>query len=331
MRIHGMSHVNGAVIWYRVRTPMLALKEAGHHVTEDYTRQSFHIIPKCDVCVVSGLPGFSERDLDGNISRIKENAGTFVLDMDDDLWDHIENRTDYHFIEKDEIPEYVRYVDNIVQQADICTTTNAYLAHVMLNHGAKHIEVVPNMLMDKAWKREPDWSKKGRVIGYAGGRGHINDTAIVRPVLKELLRDYAGVKFKWGGAGNGFEDYEPFEQIPNCRPSQYREHMLDHMSITLCPLEEIHFTRCKSDLKLLEGAASGNPVIASPVRPYMEHALREWVTICSTDEEWYNAIAQYLEDPDLMIQHGKLAREYAKTRFASANVPLWEEVYGGRV
>src|SRR6202040_2211951 len=40
--------------------------------------------------------------------------------------------------------------------------------------------------------------------------------------------------------------------------------------ILLAPLEENPFNRCKSSIKMLEGAAIGAPVLVSPVKPYID-------------------------------------------------------------
>lgn len=78
------------------------------------------------------------------------------------------------------------------------------------------------------------------------------------------------------------------------------EDMLDVVStcdVCLVPLENTLFNNAKSNIKFIESASQGVPVVASATQEYkyaIEHNKNGW--LCSTDKEWYKTLNEILDN-----------------------------------
>jgi glycosyltransferase involved in cell wall biosynthesis len=70
--------------------------------------------------------------------------------------------------------------------------------------------------------------------------------------------------------------------------------------IALAPLEDNKWNNCKSELKIIEAAAYGLPVIASEVAPYLSTNPGVKFTQ-NTPEAWFAAMRQMYEQADLKM------------------------------
>ena len=58
---------------------------------------------------------------------------------------------------------------------------------------------------------------------------------------------------------------------------------------TLAPLEDTLFNRAKSQVKFIESAAMGVPLIASPIPDLEQHSIRG-LQLVETGEQWFHAL-----------------------------------------
>jgi len=163
----------------------------------------------------------------------------------------------------------------------------------------ENIHVVPNSIDFKFWGKARRKSKPGIRIGWAGGSGHEGDFDVLRDVIPSILDKHKEVTFvfvngpaatglpQWMKGLKGIEHHAKWEPIMRY-PSMIASLDFD---IGIAPLVDSAFNRGKSNLKWLEGAALGYPVIASKVGH-----MKESVTsghdgvLCETPEEWENAL-----------------------------------------
>jgi glycosyltransferase involved in cell wall biosynthesis len=69
------------------------------------------------------------------------------------------------------------------------------------------------------------------------------------------------------------------------------------VGIGLCPLEDNVFNQSKSNLKYLEFAANGLPVVASAVEPYAKSIIHgETGLLVAAGESWVDAINSVTDD-----------------------------------
>jgi glycosyltransferase involved in cell wall biosynthesis len=87
--------------------------------------------------------------------------------------------------------------------------------------------------------------------------------------------------------------------------------LLWNADINLAPLERNNrFTECKSEVKYLEAGLLGIPTVASNIGGF-KNAIQSGRNgiLCTTDEEWLQALEQLIGHADLREQIGRCARE----------------------
>jgi glycosyltransferase involved in cell wall biosynthesis len=94
-----------------------------------------------------------------------------------------------------------------------------------------------------------------------------------------------------------------------------------HFDIAVAPLVDSPFNRCKSDLKFLEYAACGLPVVLSRVTPYsltVRHG-EDGLLTDNDDESWFRALESLALQPELRARLGAAARRRAETEFMASS------------
>jgi glycosyltransferase involved in cell wall biosynthesis len=105
--------------------------------------------------------------------------------------------------------------------------------------------------------------------------------------------------------------------------------MLVSFDIAIAPLKNIEFNKAKSDLKYLEYAMAGLPVVASDIEAYNKTIIHgQNGFLAKSEEEWFKYLSLLIEDYKLREKIGRAARAYAETRTIEKNIHLWEEAYG---
>ena len=156
---------------------------------------------------------------------------------------------------------------------------------------------------------------------YAGTVTHARDLAMLKPVLAGL-RDRYGLDARLDVIGG-----EP----PGARQNWYRRVVVPDASkvypsfvhwlrqqahrwdIALAPLEDTHFNRSKSDLKLLEYSALGLPSVASSVEPYAGWAHGKTVLHAeNTPDAWAEAVAALAADTGMRRGIAQAAGRYVR-------------------
>ena len=165
------------------------------------------------------------------------------------------------------------------------------------------IKIVPNMLSRSDYalvKKFPYAERKGEKlrVGWFGGISHTGDLSVVESAILKLGdADYEWVFFGMYPAGlRGKINFE-FH-----RPVQYDKYMQTignlGLDLVIAPLEKNFFNEGKSNLRLLEAAAFGLPVIASNVEPYKAKMFGTVdappvFALCDNETDWYNAIQDF--------------------------------------
>lgn len=224
-----------------------------------------------------------------------------------------------------------------LQLCDGATVSTQRLATVMRQYVPDDfpIEVVPNLIDWDWWTRIKAVSKRwipGPTVGWAGGGRPADDLALIADAWGQIARDYPDVTFVLQGCRPDAEGKPSLRATPWMHPiletvpeerivplpfftiKDYPVGMLN-IDILCCPLVDRPFTRCKSNIKVLEGAAAGSTVVASKV--VYDSVLGEGGLGCirETPEGWYTALQWLLDEPQAAGEMaGRLAlkvyREY---------------------
>jgi glycosyltransferase involved in cell wall biosynthesis len=169
-------------------------------------------------------------------------------------------------------------------------------------------------------------------IGWAGGTGH-------RPALLPWLRELQGImdarpqtRFMTVG-DHGY--VKPFVERFGAEralqigwtPIEIYPAAMANFDIALAPATNSGFFRGKSDLRFLEAAALGIPVVADPLLyPTIEHGVTG--LHASTPAEARAAITTLIDDPALRERIGSAARDYVRAHRTSAAVaPQWTAAF----
>ncbi len=186
--------------------------------------------------------------------------------------------------------------------AVICSTP--YLANsIKPIIGDKPVYVAPNCIHTDTWKPKLDFKINDRFrIGYIGGASHDEDLRIVYRGLRPILdtQDDFQLVIRYGGFRPEWLEEHPlidFKRV-DWHISDYPQHLADlSLDVGIAPLRDSEFNRCKSNIKYLEMASVGVPLIASNVEPY-KNTVGD-ITLVENDPELFaNAILDRLKNWD---------------------------------
>jgi glycosyltransferase involved in cell wall biosynthesis len=102
-----------------------------------------------------------------------------------------------------------------------------------------------------------------------------------------------------------------YKIIPAALVTEYYK-AYEHADICLIPLLQNDFNSYKSNLKILEAAHMGLPVIVSKVHPYMDIP---GVNYCKTSNDWVSHIKRLVMYPARRKEEGARLKEWADTYF----------------
>jgi glycosyltransferase involved in cell wall biosynthesis len=179
--------------------------------------------------------------------------------------------------------------------ADVVVVATQELAS--LYSDCESVVVLPNMLSPRIWGKaaQPalDDSARHLRVALVGGMDHFADFSILRTLVQRA-------KFiDWVCYGDGaiqaIKSFgaQPVLTIPSnfhyeSHPDRLRNLAAD---IAICPLLDTAFNRCKSDIKFIEFAYLGVPIIASRLPGYVDSIFdSKNGYLCETTAEWSDRI-----------------------------------------
>ena len=98
------------------------------------------------------------------------------------------------------------------------------------------------------------------------------------------------------------------------------------IDVCLAPLRDTTFNSCKSELKIIEAAAMGKPIIASDVYPYNQilvHGENALLVKEKRGRDWYKHIRALTNDAEMREMLASNLKETVNERF---NVDYWGKV-----
>lgn len=132
-------------------------------------------------------------------------------------------------------------------------------------------------------------------------------------MLKEFWNMHPNVKFKLG---------VPFLEYP---------HMLSKLrfSIGLAPLKQCLFNQCKSELRFLEHAACGVPIVATDIAPFRRCVNdQNGILVKNNHRQWVRAIHSLIFDSLVRHDMGVNSYNYVKEYYnIDTYVEEWNKVY----
>ncbi|ALD20789.1 glycosyltransferase family 4 protein [Hymenobacter sp. DG25A] len=159
-----------------------------------------------------------------------------------------------------------------------------------------------------------DQQTEQMVIGWTGTHSTMKYLEQIMPVLARLEQEYA---FEFRVISN----QEPALPLKSLRFVPWRKDTeikdLLSFNIGLMPLEDDPWAKGKCAFKALQYMALGVPALVSPVGMNTE-VVTDGVNgyICSTPEQWYQALEKLIKDAPLRTRFGEAARTTIENRYS---------------
>lgn len=260
-----------------------------------------------------------------------EHRPKLVYELDDDLWNVSEsNHAAYQWFTKgyDRVTrEYHNVPDNIarnIEVSDRVTVTTEALAQLVRRFN-ENVVIVPNYI--PGWVL--DWERprnEAVTVGWMGSATHQMDWGQAAQPVSRFLKQNPDVHFHMIG-GNYSRDLKiPEEQGTFTRWIDGVENVWRAIDfdIALAPLRPHVFNQSKSNLKALEAAALGIPIVASDCGPYpefVEHGKTGFLV--KRDHEWGKFLRELVNDPAMREEMGANAKAKAREYVLEDHVDQW--------
>lgn len=210
-----------------------------------------------------------------------------------------------------------------MREADALIVSTPYLKQIYSEFN-DNIYVMPNSIDFDLWGKANRERTKGKiVIGWAGGASHVDDLAIIEPVVEKIAAKYPQVLFKFiHGISPSLKGKKGVKHIPQWAPSyEYPKHIAKQgFDIGIAPLVDNAFNRGKSNLRWLENAALGVPCVASNVGHFAETIRHgEDGILCDNADEMFSALEGLITNKEKRREMGRAAYSRAYSDFNVKN------------
>jgi glycosyltransferase involved in cell wall biosynthesis len=246
------------------------------------------------------------------ISMRNAVGAKIVMDIDDNIWNVPLGNIARS---KDGWDKFVALNTGLVQEVDWLTVSTEPLKTILEPLNPK-IVVLPNIVNPDEWRFERKKHDKLR-IGWVWSPTHIPDIPVVEEALRKIYKKY-DVEIVIFGRENNLFDF-PTTNIKGVKHSEYpklfREAGID---ISICPLKDNDFNRCKSNIKWLESTLAGAAVVASDVHPYSS-SIKDGKTgyIAKGTNQWVKKLSWLIESKEKRDEMVKNARKEVLDNYTS--------------
>jgi glycosyltransferase involved in cell wall biosynthesis/FMN phosphatase YigB (HAD superfamily) len=152
-----------------------------------------------------------------------------------------------------------------------------------------------------------------KIIFASGTYSHKEDFLVVSQALRAVLAEYPHVQLSLLGATQVPEAFLGLPNVTSFPLLPYGEmlRLLGRHNLMIVPLVDSLFNNAKSNVKFIECASVGVPILASNVAEYAS-VIRDGETgfIAETSEDWYAQLARFANDCAQLRVVGEQARRY---------------------
>jgi glycosyltransferase involved in cell wall biosynthesis len=267
---------------------------------------------------------------------LKEKYGFRIVCDVDDWW-----YLDKHHILYDEYQEtgFAQKQIEHMRAADIVLTTHERLAESIEDVLEPRVDpfhpfvvrpevhVCPNAIPPEGQFSPQTYALRKMSSPYVrlfwqGSITHRRDIEILQWPIHQLRRIAKNVKMVMAGYHDGDAEWDAmariytagmkhqYKLIPGGKATEYYQ-AYEEADICLVPLVNSPFNRMKSNLKILEAANLGLPVVASAVHPYLDMP----VNYCRTGRDWEQHIKRLVQWPKRREEEGQRLAEFCKEHY----------------
>lgn len=313
MRIVSFVNSNNGPAFHRIIGPLLLLDGPDVYITNNLLEEHFE--KGCDIFVYNRVLPDHALPM---IAKLKEKYGFKVCVDLDDHWELDPHHILYDSYIKEQFAK--RQVEQI-KAADFVTVTHGRLAKEVYEYN-KNVYVLPNAIPKQGQFDIERIASPFTRLFWQGSDTHKEDIALLRSPINCLNLIAGKIKMVMGGYSEMSEEWpkmvhdytagfkHQYKIIPYAKVTNYYE-AYQHADVCLIPLLNSSFNRHKSNLKVLEAANLGLPVICSPVHPYMDIP----VLYAKGTGEWVNHIKRLVASKKRQKEAGEELKEYCDQHF----------------
>jgi glycosyltransferase involved in cell wall biosynthesis len=282
MKIFGLISRNSGPGFHRIHVPLLLMPEVDCYITNAVEEKDFDE-KRPDLI-------YYNRFMSDEVLRLQGKYHFRVAVDVDDYWHLDPHHIMYKESKEKNIPAHQ---EKHLMIADVVTTTNERLAEMAYKIN-KNVHVIPNAIPKNCdyFPIQRTQSGMGHIrIFYQGSVTHEKDLEILRKTIQNLDRErfmmvLAGYteQLEWERMADCYTNYKkmPGVVLPGVGVAEYYSNY-QYADVCVVPLLSTKFNGYKSNLKVLEAAHSGLPVICSHVHPYKN---MEGVMYVKRKEDW---------------------------------------------
>lgn len=181
---------------------------------------------------------------------------------------------------------------------------------VVINRNTASMEM--QILSHDAIKTKVPEKEKTYIGYFSGSKTHDRDFAVIEDALIEMMEKYPQVMLKLVGVLSEDKMKRFQDRIEKMGFMEWQKlpEALAGVDINLMPLENTVFHSCKSENKWMEAALVKVPSVMSrndELEPLIQNGVEGY--LCSTKEEWAEALEALITDSELRHKIGKAANK----------------------
>ena len=322
----------------RIHTPFSKLAESGNYHFFIYGREIMplldidNIIDEhiFDVIVIQRVNPYSTNIL----KKAKKHNIKIIYETDDDLLDIRPENPSYKYI-----LEHYDDIKKLVNNVDYITVSTDELKNRFNKLNINNIEIIKNYYVNTFLQLKP-FKFRGNnqiKIGYFGTLTHQNDLELMRKVILRLKDIFSkkNIEIIFETAGVSLINSDWFRDVELPYYPMSMNTFYDWLSnnsdwdIGVVPLANLDFNKCKSELKYIEFAALGIPVVASGIGAYKD-CIQNGVNgyLSTNEDEWVDKLSVLIEDPILRNGMVNNARDdILKNYSLKSRVNQWNNLF----
>lgn len=298
--------------FHRIICPLLTMPDVDVFITNDLREEHFQDV---DVFMYNRVIGDEHLV---KINELKQKIGFKICVDIDDYWELDEFHILYELYQEERFAQ--RQVHHL-RNADLVFCTHERLMEEVLPYN-QNVHVLPNAIPKMGQFVQHRTPSEFVRIFWQGSDTHKEDIRLLERPIECLGKISKGIQMVMAGFVNGHQDWYDMArwftadlktQYKFIQPVSVDKYYKAYKEADICliPLVNSKFNRMKSNLKVLEAANMGLPVIASDVHPYKDLPIN----YCKNSGDWVHQIKRLVRWKNRRVEEGHKLREYCDLHF----------------
>lgn len=244
------------------------------------------------------------------LQKLGKTEAKIIYDFDDAIWlpNFAQSNKRFAFLKNyDQVP-------TLCSIANVCSVGNQFLADYALRHNPNAV-INPTTIDTEGYHQGTiDYSFEKIRFGWTGTHSTMKYLSDLLPVMDRLIQKYDFKMCVISDRPPSFER-EYVEYVPWTKNTEIDD--LKRFHVGVMPLQDDQWAKGKCGFKALQYMSVGMPALVSPVGVNVEIVDEgENGFICETETQWEKAMLRFLEQPNLVEQMGKAAREKIEDNYS---------------